>query len=72
MSLSLPGGQKPWFVKQLQLDAGFLCKLGVQDYSLLVAYHPLHRDEKGQGMADVVLRVKQYVFNIQGMVILSK
>ncbi|XP_052578832.1 phosphatidylinositol 4-phosphate 5-kinase-like protein 1 isoform X2 [Peromyscus californicus insignis] len=42
------GPQRSWFLRQMELDTAFLRDLNVLDYSLLVAFQLLHKDEKGQ------------------------
>ena len=55
----LVGPQRAWFLEQLALDIAFMKRLGVQDYSLLVAYYPLQSDEKKTDFGDVALRIKK-------------
>ncbi|XP_076005513.1 phosphatidylinositol 4-phosphate 5-kinase-like protein 1 isoform X2 [Genypterus blacodes] len=52
------GEQTGWFADQVKADVGFLQRLGVLDYSLLLAHQPLHRDEvQGKrSLADLVIR----------------
>ncbi|XP_074871639.1 phosphatidylinositol 4-phosphate 5-kinase-like protein 1 [Carettochelys insculpta] len=52
------GQQRPWLIRQMQLDTQFLEELNVLDYSLLVAFQPLHADERdqSQSFADIILR----------------
>ncbi|XP_042710113.1 phosphatidylinositol 4-phosphate 5-kinase-like protein 1 isoform X3 [Chrysemys picta bellii] len=52
------GQQRSWLLRQVQLDTQFLKELNVLDYSLLVAFQPLHADEKGQNLsfADIIFR----------------
>uniref|UniRef100_A0A674KEW4 Phosphatidylinositol-4-phosphate 5-kinase like 1 n=1 Tax=Terrapene triunguis TaxID=2587831 RepID=A0A674KEW4_9SAUR len=45
------GQQRSWLLRQVQLDTQFLKELNVLDYSLLVAFQPLHADEKGQNLS---------------------
>ncbi|XP_068770917.1 phosphatidylinositol 4-phosphate 5-kinase-like protein 1 [Struthio camelus] len=40
------GTQRPWLLRQLELDSRFLEELRVLDYSLLLALQPLHADER--------------------------
>ncbi|XP_064379737.1 phosphatidylinositol 4-phosphate 5-kinase-like protein 1 [Dromaius novaehollandiae] len=40
------GAQRPWLLRQLELDSRFLEELRVLDYSLLLALQPLHADER--------------------------
>ncbi|KAM4528565.1 phosphatidylinositol 4-phosphate 5-kinase-like protein 1 isoform 2-T2 [Odontesthes bonariensis] len=42
--------QRPWLLRQMEIDAQFLCRLNVLDYSFLVAYQPLHHDERHQNL----------------------
>ena len=53
------GPQRDWFLQQLRHDVDLLQGLGVQDYSLLVGYHPLHEDEKIHDLGDLMMRVKK-------------
>lgn len=53
------GPQKEWFLQQLKLDIDLMKRLHVQDYSLLIAYYPLQKDEKKQDFADLALRLKK-------------
>ncbi|KAF7643159.1 hypothetical protein LDENG_00244300 [Lucifuga dentata] len=52
------GEQKRWFADQVTADAGFLQRLGVLDYSLLLAHQPLHQDELDgkRSLARLVIR----------------
>ncbi|XP_062447292.1 phosphatidylinositol 4-phosphate 5-kinase-like protein 1, partial [Rhea pennata] len=58
------GAQRPWLLRQLELDSRFLEELRVLDYSLLLALQPLHADEKqppGLALASLVVRAAQSV-----------
>ncbi|XP_059850056.1 phosphatidylinositol 4-phosphate 5-kinase-like protein 1 isoform X2 [Hypanus sabinus] len=53
--------QRPWLVRQVNIDTEYLKSLNVLDYSLLVAHQPLHLDERRQSwsFASVILRTKK-------------
>ncbi|KAM3874194.1 phosphatidylinositol 4-phosphate 5-kinase-like protein 1 [Diretmus argenteus] len=55
--------QRPWLLRQVELDTHFLQRLNVLDYSLLLAHQPLHRDERHQGLsfATLIMRTKKSV-----------
>uniref|UniRef100_A0A667WKP8 Phosphatidylinositol-4-phosphate 5-kinase like 1 n=1 Tax=Myripristis murdjan TaxID=586833 RepID=A0A667WKP8_9TELE len=38
--------QRPWLLRQVEIDTHFLQRLNVLDYSLLLAHQPLHHDER--------------------------
>ncbi|XP_039362962.1 phosphatidylinositol 4-phosphate 5-kinase-like protein 1 isoform X1 [Mauremys reevesii] len=63
--LSPAGQQRSWLLRQVQLDTQFLKELNVLDYSLLVAFQPLHADEKGQNLsfADIIFRTTMSLSN---------
>uniref|UniRef100_A0A3Q3K0R2 PIPK domain-containing protein n=1 Tax=Monopterus albus TaxID=43700 RepID=A0A3Q3K0R2_MONAL len=37
--------ERPWLLRQMEIDTQFLRRLNVLDYSLLLAHQPLHHDE---------------------------
>uniref|UniRef100_A0A8D0DBN1 Phosphatidylinositol-4-phosphate 5-kinase like 1 n=1 Tax=Sander lucioperca TaxID=283035 RepID=A0A8D0DBN1_SANLU len=43
--------QRPWLLRQVEIDTHFLRGLNVLDYSLLVAHQPLHHDERHQSLS---------------------
>ncbi|XP_067826007.1 phosphatidylinositol 4-phosphate 5-kinase-like protein 1 [Heptranchias perlo] len=53
--------QRPWLVRQVEVDTEYLKGLNVLDYSLLVAHQPLHLDEGrlSWSFANVILRTKK-------------
>nr|XP_056716136.1 phosphatidylinositol 4-phosphate 5-kinase-like protein 1 [Euleptes europaea] len=53
--------QRSWFTRQVELDTQFLKELDVIDYSLLVAFQPLHEDEQAlsQTLADIIARTRR-------------
>ncbi|KAM9323570.1 phosphatidylinositol 4-phosphate 5-kinase-like protein 1 [Pholidichthys leucotaenia] len=55
--------QRPWLLRQMEIDTHFLCQLNVLDYSLLLAHQPLHHDERHQGLsfATLIMRAKKSV-----------
>ncbi|XP_017260899.2 phosphatidylinositol 4-phosphate 5-kinase-like protein 1 [Kryptolebias marmoratus] len=55
--------QRPWLVQQVEIDSGFLQRLNVLDYSLLLAHQPLHHDERHQNLsfASLIVRTKKSV-----------
>ncbi|XP_071377285.1 phosphatidylinositol 4-phosphate 5-kinase-like protein 1 [Centroberyx affinis] len=55
--------QRPWLLRQVELDTHFLQRLNVLDYSLLLAHQPLHRDERHQclSFATLIMRTKKSV-----------
>ncbi|XP_032977983.1 phosphatidylinositol 4-phosphate 5-kinase-like protein 1 isoform X5 [Rhinolophus ferrumequinum] len=53
------GPQRSWLLRQMELDTAFLRELNVLDYSLLVAFHCLHKDERGPG-SSLVLRTARW------------
>ncbi|KAK3509020.1 hypothetical protein QTP70_018524, partial [Hemibagrus guttatus] len=55
--------QRPWLLRQVQIDTTFLRTLNVLDYSLLVAHHPLHQDERHPSLsfATLIMRTKKSV-----------
>ncbi|XP_014903258.1 phosphatidylinositol 4-phosphate 5-kinase-like protein 1 [Poecilia latipinna] len=48
---------------QVEIDTGFLERLNVLDYSLLLAHQPLHHDERNQNLsfASLIVRTKKSV-----------
>lgn len=56
--------QRPWLLQQVEIDTGFLQRLNVLDYSLLLAHQPLHHDERHQNLsfASLIVRTKKSVF----------
>lgn len=63
MSLVCAERQRPWLLQQVEIDTQFLRRLNVLDYSLLLAYQPLHHDERHQGLsfATLIMRTKKSV-----------
>ncbi|XP_014853891.1 PREDICTED: phosphatidylinositol 4-phosphate 5-kinase-like protein 1 [Poecilia mexicana] len=55
--------QRSWLVQQVEIDTGFLERLNVLDYSLLLAHQPLHHDERNQNLsfASLIVRTKKSV-----------
>ncbi|KAM7393378.1 hypothetical protein PAMA_008166 [Pampus argenteus] len=55
--------QRPWLLRQVEIDTHFLRRLNVLDYSLLLAHQPLHRDERNQSLsfASLIMRTKKSV-----------
>ncbi|XP_030598004.1 phosphatidylinositol 4-phosphate 5-kinase-like protein 1 [Archocentrus centrarchus] len=55
--------QRPWLLRQVEIDTYFLRQLNVLDYSLLLAHQPLHHDERHQGFsfATLIVRAKKSV-----------
>ncbi|KAM4696847.1 phosphatidylinositol 4-phosphate 5-kinase-like protein 1 isoform 2-T2 [Rhinophrynus dorsalis] len=55
--------QRPWLLRQAELDTRFLQDLNVLDYSILVGFQPLHLDEKNQSwsLANLIVRTKRSV-----------
>lgn len=55
--------QRPWLLRQVEIDTSFLQRLNVLDYSLLVGHQPLHQDERHQGLsfATLIMRTKKWV-----------
>ncbi|CAJ1071039.1 phosphatidylinositol 4-phosphate 5-kinase-like protein 1 [Xyrichtys novacula] len=55
--------QRSWLLRQVEIDTHFLRRLHVLDYSLLLAYQPLHQDERHQSLsfATLIMRTKKSV-----------
>ncbi|XP_074547030.1 phosphatidylinositol 4-phosphate 5-kinase-like protein 1 [Halichoeres trimaculatus] len=55
--------QRTWLLRQVEIDTHFLRRLHVLDYSLLLAYQPLHQDERHQSLsfATLIMRTKKSV-----------
>ncbi|XP_051788134.1 phosphatidylinositol 4-phosphate 5-kinase-like protein 1 isoform X2 [Erpetoichthys calabaricus] len=55
--------QQSWLIRQMEIDTHFLQQLNVLDYSLLLAFQPLHADERRQSwsFANVIMRTKKSV-----------
>ncbi|XP_007898462.1 phosphatidylinositol 4-phosphate 5-kinase-like protein 1 isoform X1 [Callorhinchus milii] len=53
--------QRSWFIRQIEIDTEFLKGWNVIDYSLLVAFQPLHPDERrlSSSFANIILRTKK-------------
>ncbi|XP_062410134.1 phosphatidylinositol 4-phosphate 5-kinase-like protein 1 [Sardina pilchardus] len=53
--------QRPWLLRQVEIDTAFLQTLNVLDYSLLLAHQPLHQDERHQSLsfATLIMRTKK-------------
>ncbi|XP_048043803.1 phosphatidylinositol 4-phosphate 5-kinase-like protein 1 isoform X2 [Megalobrama amblycephala] len=53
--------QRPWLLRQVEIDTAFLQTLNVLDYSLLLAHQPLHQDELSQTLsfATLIMRTKK-------------
>ncbi|XP_077002054.1 phosphatidylinositol 4-phosphate 5-kinase-like protein 1 [Tamandua tetradactyla] len=58
------GPQRSWLLRQMELDTAFLRELNVLDYSLLMAFQPLHEDEKGPG-SGLIFRMARSVQGAQ-------
>uniref|UniRef100_A0A8D3AE92 Phosphatidylinositol-4-phosphate 5-kinase like 1 n=1 Tax=Scophthalmus maximus TaxID=52904 RepID=A0A8D3AE92_SCOMX len=43
--------QRPWFLRQVEIDTHFLRRLNVLDYSLLLAHQPLQHDERHHSLS---------------------
>ncbi|XP_053266667.1 phosphatidylinositol 4-phosphate 5-kinase-like protein 1 [Pleuronectes platessa] len=55
--------QRPWLLRQLEIDTHFLRRLNVLDYSLLLAHQNLQKDERHQSLsfATLIVRTKKSV-----------
>uniref|UniRef100_A0A8C2AWS3 Phosphatidylinositol-4-phosphate 5-kinase-like 1 n=1 Tax=Cyprinus carpio TaxID=7962 RepID=A0A8C2AWS3_CYPCA len=55
--------QRPWLLRQVEIDSAFLQTLNVLDYSLLLAHQPLHQDELTQSLSftTLITRAKKSV-----------
>ncbi|XP_051951714.1 phosphatidylinositol 4-phosphate 5-kinase-like protein 1 [Xyrauchen texanus] len=55
--------QRPWLIRQVEIDTAFLQALNVLDYSFLLAHQPLHQDELSQSLsfAALIMRTKKSV-----------
>ena len=53
------GGQRDWFIEQINADVEFLHTLGVQDYSLLLGKHPIYTGDKKESVHNLVIRMKK-------------
>ncbi|KAF3702463.1 Phosphatidylinositol 4-phosphate 5-kinase-like protein 1 [Channa argus] len=55
--------QRPWLLRQMEIDTSFLQRLNVLDYSLLLAHQPLQKDERHQSpsFATLIMRTKKSV-----------
>ncbi|XP_041916012.1 phosphatidylinositol 4-phosphate 5-kinase-like protein 1 isoform X1 [Alosa sapidissima] len=55
--------QRPWLLRQVEIDTAFLQTLNVLDYSLLLAHQPLHQDERHQSLsfATLIMRTKKSI-----------
>ncbi|KAG9281732.1 phosphatidylinositol 4-phosphate 5-kinase-like protein 1 isoform X1 [Astyanax mexicanus] len=55
--------QRPWLLRQVEIDTAFLRELNVLDYSLLLAHQPLHQDERNHTLsfATLIMRTKKSV-----------
>nr|XP_020474360.1 phosphatidylinositol 4-phosphate 5-kinase-like protein 1 [Monopterus albus] len=53
--------ERPWLLRQMEIDTQFLRRLNVLDYSLLLAHQPLHHDERHQSLsfATLITRTKK-------------
>uniref|UniRef100_A0ACB8EZR1 Uncharacterized protein n=1 Tax=Sphaerodactylus townsendi TaxID=933632 RepID=A0ACB8EZR1_9SAUR len=62
--------QRSWFTHQVDLDTQFLKELDVIDYSLLVAFQPLHEDEHviNQTLANIISRVRRSLIPLNSFV----
>ncbi|XP_019497768.1 PREDICTED: phosphatidylinositol 4-phosphate 5-kinase-like protein 1 [Hipposideros armiger] len=58
------GPQRSWLLRQMELDTAFLRELNVLDYSLLVAFQCLHKDERSPG-SSLVFRTAGSVQGVQ-------
>ncbi|XP_060719637.1 phosphatidylinositol 4-phosphate 5-kinase-like protein 1 isoform X2 [Tachysurus vachellii] len=60
--------QRPWLLRQVQIDTSFLQTLNVLDYSLLLAHQPLHQDERHPSLsfATLIMRTKKSVNTCSG------
>ncbi len=54
--------QRPWLLRQVEIDTAFLQTLNVLDYSLLLAHQPLHQDELSQSLSftTLIMRAKKW------------
>ncbi|XP_060930365.1 phosphatidylinositol 4-phosphate 5-kinase-like protein 1 isoform X2 [Limanda limanda] len=55
--------QRPWLLRQLEIDTHFLRRLNVLDYSLLLGHQDLQNDERHQSLsfATLIVRTKKSV-----------
>ncbi|XP_061656354.1 phosphatidylinositol 4-phosphate 5-kinase-like protein 1 isoform X5 [Phyllopteryx taeniolatus] len=55
--------QRPWLLRQMEIDTDFLRSLNVLDYSLLLAHQPLQQDERHHALsfASLIARTKRSV-----------
>ncbi|XP_039515854.1 phosphatidylinositol 4-phosphate 5-kinase-like protein 1 isoform X1 [Pimephales promelas] len=55
--------QRPWLLRQVEIDTAFLQTLNVLDYSLLLAHQPLHQDELSENLSlgTLIMRTKKSV-----------
>ncbi|XP_040013969.1 phosphatidylinositol 4-phosphate 5-kinase-like protein 1 [Xiphias gladius] len=55
--------QRPWLLRQVEIDTHLLWRLNVLDYSLLLAHQPLHHDERHHSLsfANFIMRAKRSV-----------
>ncbi|TKS84061.1 Phosphatidylinositol 4-phosphate 5-kinase-like protein 1 [Collichthys lucidus] len=55
--------QRPWLLRQVEIDTHFLRRLNVLDYSLLLGHQPLHHDERHPSLsfATLIMRTKKSV-----------
>ncbi|XP_015261218.1 PREDICTED: phosphatidylinositol 4-phosphate 5-kinase-like protein 1 [Gekko japonicus] len=62
--------QRAWFVRQVELDTQFLRELAVMDYSLLVAFQPLHEDEQAMNrtLANIIARTKRSIIPCSSLI----
>ncbi|XP_061554368.1 phosphatidylinositol 4-phosphate 5-kinase-like protein 1 isoform X2 [Phycodurus eques] len=53
--------QRPWLLRQMEIDTDFLRSLNVLDYSLLLAHQPLQQDERHHALsfASLIARTKR-------------
>uniref|UniRef100_A0A3B4YLR0 Phosphatidylinositol-4-phosphate 5-kinase like 1 n=1 Tax=Seriola lalandi dorsalis TaxID=1841481 RepID=A0A3B4YLR0_SERLL len=49
--ITLGKEQRPWLLRQVEIDTHFLRRLNVLDYSLLLAHQPLQNDERHQSLS---------------------